>query len=91
MAIWKFLPVAKADDPEWASYAYRRPLLVEAHNIPEAKLKARQWYKEKFQGTREGALNHFYPSAFEDDNIYQMVKLPQDVVYTEQQHYPLAQ
>lgn len=91
MATWKFLPVAQKDDPDWKGYEYRRPLLVEASNVPEARLKARHWYREKFHGTREEALDHFYRSAFEDENVYQMVKLPEDTVRAEQQHYPFVQ
>lgn len=91
MAVWMLSPLASQDDPHWKGYGYKRPLLVEAQDTSEVRLKATKWYKENFQGSPQIRVDNFYRSAFEDEKLYQLVKLTEDTAMAEQQKYPLVQ
>ncbi len=90
MSIWKLSPVAREDDPHWKGYQYKRPLLVEAEEKSDARLKATRWYKEKFQGDADKKIEQFYRSAFSDEKLYEVVRLLPESVEDEANKFPIV-
>ena len=90
MSIWKLSPIARPDDPHWKGYRYKRPLLVEAEESMEARLKATRWYKEQFQGDPEIIIQQFYRSAFDDEKLYEVIRLAPETVEAEAEKYPVV-
>lgn len=90
MAVWKLSPKARRDDPHWKGYRYKRPLLVEAEEASAARLKATRWYKEQFQGDADKTFKQFYRSAFEDEKLYDIVRLMPESLEPEKQKFPLV-
>ena len=90
MSVWKLSPIARDDNPHWKEYRYRRPLLVEAEESMEARLKATRWYKDQFQGDPDIIIQQFYRSAFDDEKLYEVIRLAPESVKEEEEKYPLV-
>lgn len=86
MGVWKFSPVAPPNNPGWRACAYRRPLLVEAPDVGEARAKAAQWYSRNFRGISASIGR----DAFDNRDIYEIIKLTEENAHLEQQKYPLV-
>lgn len=91
MMIWKLTPVAREDDPHWKSFRYKRSLLVQAHDPAGARLKATDWYRKRFYGDDcADNTGQFCRSAFEDEKLYQAVRLATDSIHREELKYPVV-
>lgn len=91
MTLWKFSPVIREDDPYWKDYGYRRPLLVEARDHYEAQFKASKWYEAIFQSDEDKEKNQSTRCAFNDERLYEIARLSEEMARIEQQKYPMVQ
>lgn len=91
MPVWKLLPKARDDDTHWKGYRYKRPLLVEADGEINARLKATRWYKDQFEKEPCDRSGQFCRSAFEDDNLYEALRLMPESIETEKERFPLVE
>ena len=69
--VWKFTPVAHAEDPRWLNREIAQTLFVEAPTSGEAIVAATAWDSRNVSGHvgNESAHNH---SAFADEKLYRV-------------------
>jgi hypothetical protein len=69
--VWKFTPVAQAEDPRWLNREIAQTLFVEAPTSAEAIVAAAAWDSRHVSGHvgNESAHNH---SAFADEKLYRV-------------------
>ena len=69
--VWKFTPVAHAEDPRWLNREIAQTLFVEAPTPAEAIVAATSWDSRNLAGHvgNESAHDH---SAFADEKLYRV-------------------
>lgn len=69
--VWKFTPVAHAEDPRWQGRQIAQTLFVEAPTSAEAIVAATSWDSRNVSGHvgNESAHDH---SAFADEKLYRV-------------------
>ena len=77
--VWKFSPVAHAEDPRWQGRQIARTLYVEAATSAEAIVAAQSWDTRNVSGHvgNESAHDH---SAFADEKLYRVDRLGDDEI-----------
>ncbi|WP_028792869.1 hypothetical protein [Thalassobaculum salexigens] len=77
--VWKFSPVAHAEDPRWLDREIAQTLFVEAPTSGEAIVAATAWDSRNVSGHvgNESAHDH---SAFADEKLYRVDRAtPQEI------------
>lgn len=77
--VWKFTPIAHAEDPRWLDRQIAHTLYVEAPTSGEAIVAATAWDSRNVTGHvgNESAHNH---SAFADEKLYRVDRAAADEI-----------